>query len=240
MNLNKQQTILFNNVENILSALVAVNTPEELILSEMTKWKKDFETKVPGARLRVNAGEKPGIGIIDCSRDSAKTSRDSSQYLTLRARIQNTRLTAVVASKDTSSENTVIAEALRELAAIIDRMPTELKDHDSIDLFDVLGIVGSTEIEEDEGDEGDENKSSDQADQESPEVEESVEEAEEAQQAGEAEAADADVTQATEVAEAPEAAEVVTEQETKSGQLDEMASDALVVELVAVGEDYEA
>jgi hypothetical protein len=153
MNLNKQQKALFDNVTNILSALVAVNIPQDILGEQMTKQISDFEAKVPDCRLRLRMGDVPRIELLDCSRDNAKTSRDA-KYLTLRARILDTRLTAVVGSRDSVSSNAVIAEALRDLADMVDKMPFELSEKDSTDLLEELGIKHVSEDQEDDQEAG--------------------------------------------------------------------------------------
>jgi hypothetical protein len=140
MSLNKQQKALLANVENIFNTLVSVKVPQDVLQAQMATWITDFEDKVPEHRLHIVMGETPRLEVIDCSRDNAKMARDSSQYLTLRARLLNTRLTAIVASRDSTTSNAVVAQSLRELAGLIEKMPFELSSQDSVDLFEVLGI----------------------------------------------------------------------------------------------------
>lgn len=154
MNLNKQQKALLDNVTNILSALVAVNIPKETLAEQMAKQIAEFEAKVPDCRLRLRLGAAPHIEVFDCSRDSAKTSRDASKYLTLRARIMDTRLTAIVGSRDSVTSNAVISEALRELADIVDKMPFELSEKESVDLMEELGIKHLSGGQDDDQDAG--------------------------------------------------------------------------------------
>jgi hypothetical protein len=140
MSLNKQQKALLANIENIFNTLVSVKVPQDVLQAQMATWITDFEDKVPEHRLHIVMGDTPRLEVIDCSRDNAKMARDSSQYLTLRARLLNTRLTAIVASRDSTTSNAVVAQSLRELAGLIEKMPFELASKDSVDLFEVLGI----------------------------------------------------------------------------------------------------
>ncbi len=150
MSLNKQQKALLANVENIFNTLVSVKVPQDVLQAQMATWIADFEDKVPEHRLHIVMGDAPRLEVIDCSRDNAKMARDSSQYLTLRARLLNTRLTAIVASRDSTTSNAVVAESLRELAALIDKLPFELSSKDSVDLFEVLGIKHAAGSQDDD------------------------------------------------------------------------------------------
>lgn len=150
MSLNKQQKALLANVENIFNTLVSVKVPQDVLQAQMATWIADFEDKVPEHRLHIVMGDAPRLEVIDCSRDNAKMARDSSQYLTLRARLLNTRLTAIVASRDSTTSNAVVAESLRELAALIDKLSFELSSKDSVDLFEVLGIKHAAGSQDDD------------------------------------------------------------------------------------------
>lgn len=150
MSLNKLQKGLLANVENIFNTLVSINVPQDVLHTQMATWIKDFEDKVPEHRLHIILGETPRLELIDCSRDNAKMARDSSQYLTLRARILNTRLTAIVASRDSATSNAVVVQSLRELASLIEKMPFELSSKESVDLFDVLGIKHAAGAQDDD------------------------------------------------------------------------------------------
>lgn len=140
MNLNKQQKALWANVNNIFNVLQSVKAPVEVVTAEMAKWAEDFESQVPDAKIKVILGDTPRLELIDCSRDSARTTRDASMTTTLRARILNTRLTAVVGLRESSVSNEVLADALLQLSEHVRKMPFELKDKETVDLFDVLGI----------------------------------------------------------------------------------------------------
>lgn len=150
MSLNKLQKGLLANVENIFNTLVSVKVPQEVLQAQMATWIQEFEAKVPEHRLHIILGETPRLELIDCSRDNAKTSRDSSQYLTLRARMLNTRLTAIVGSRDSVTANAVVAQSLRELAALIEKMPFELSSKESVDVFEVLGIKHAAGAQDDD------------------------------------------------------------------------------------------
>lgn len=150
MNLNKQQKALWANVNNIFNVLQSVKAPVEVVTAEMAKWAEDFESQVPDAKIKVILGDTPRLELIDCSRDSARTTRDASMTTTLRARILNTRLTAVVGLRESSVSNEVLADALLQLSEHVRNMPFELKDKETVDLFDVLGIRHALSGEQDD------------------------------------------------------------------------------------------
>lgn len=214
MSLNKLQKGLLANVENIFNTLVSINVPQDVLHAQMATWIKDFEDKVPEHRLHIILGETPRLELIDCSRDNAKMARDSSQYLTLRARILNTRLTAIVASRDSATSNAVVVQSLRELASLIEKMPFELSSKESVDLFEVLGIKHAAGAQDD-----------DQAADSSSEDEEA---------AGVAQAA---VIAQPVVATSEPVAEVVEEAAPVAERVTEEAEDAPLIALVSVSEE---
>lgn len=214
MSLNKLQKGLLANVENIFNTLVSINVPQDVLHAQMATWIKDFEDKVPEHRLHIVLGETPRLELIDCSRDNAKMARDSSQYLTLRARILNTRLTAIVASRDSATSNAVVVQSLRELASLIEKMPFELSSKESVDLFDVLGIKHAAGAQDD-----------DQAADSSTEDEEA------------AAVAPAPVVATPVVAASEPVAEVVEDVAPVAEHATEEAEDAPLIALVSVSEE---
>lgn len=157
MNLNKQQTQLWSVVNMMLETLKNLDLSSEQIKKGMAAHIAEFEAKVSGARVRLDFEGEPRLSLIDCSRDSLRTTTDNSGTTMLRGRILNTRLTAQVALREDKVCNEIIVLALRKMADYIEQLSVELGSEESMDVFEVLGLGKNPTLQEDDmviGDQG--------------------------------------------------------------------------------------
>lgn len=150
MNLNKQQTQWWSVVNMMLETLKGLELSPEQIEKGMVTHIEEFESKVPGAKVHLDFEDQPRLSLIDCSRDSLRTTTGSSGATILRGRILNTRLTAQVALREDNVSNDIIVQALRKMADYIEKMPVELSSAEAMDVFELLGQGKNQSAQEDD------------------------------------------------------------------------------------------
>jgi hypothetical protein len=153
MKLNKQQQQQWNALANIFTALSRVSPSEEALVQEMSTWICDFEQALGHeVKVKIRMAPAPSIDLVDCSRDSMRLHRDAEGTLTLRARIEDISIQAVVARTNAyAHSNGAVVDALRSLADSLETSPVELRSQTAtVDIYSLLGMSRSGASADDE------------------------------------------------------------------------------------------
>lgn len=142
MNLNKQQQQLFTQLNNILKAIRSLSQDPAVIKDKMQEWVADFEANVGNdVKVRYANPSASEIVLIDCSRDSLKSSLDAAQVLSVRARSEGILIAVTAAYKDQyAHSNEAMADALEALAKEIRSVPFQIIDRGTCDIHSELGV----------------------------------------------------------------------------------------------------
>lgn len=142
MNLNKQQQQAYARLTDALGVMTDVTDDPVIIREKMQPRIAKFIEEAGGEiKVKLVGDGVPSIELIDLSKDSMKTTLDSTQTLNLRARFESVLVSVTAAYKDVYAHNNeAIADALLGLSEKVRGLPFEIVTQGACNIDELLGL----------------------------------------------------------------------------------------------------